>query len=54
MESQIRVILKHMEGQESNGLDTHKGKLQKYLNLCTHPYVREFEVKSRVYMRVWD
>ena len=30
------------------------GKIQKYLDLCTHPDVHGFEVKSHVYMRVWD
>ena len=29
------------------------GKLQKDFELCTHPDVRGFEVKSHVYMRVW-
>ena len=29
-------------------------KFQKCLDLCTHPDGREFEVKSRVYMWVWD
>ena len=29
------------------------GKIQNYLALCTHPDVRGFEVKSRVYTRVW-
>ena len=29
------------------------GKLQKYLDLCTHPNVHGFEVKSHVYMWVW-
>ena len=54
MEGQIRVILRHMEGQESSGSDTHEGKLQKYLDLCTHPDVRRFEVKIRVYTQVRD
>ena len=53
MEGQIRVISRHMEGQESSGSDTHEGKLQKYLDLWTHPDVRGFEVKSGVYTRVW-
>ena len=30
------------------------GKIQKYLDLCTHPDVRRFEVKSCMYTRVWD
>ena len=50
----IRAISRHMEGQESSGSDTHEGKLQKYLDLCTHPDVRGFEVKSHVYTQVWD
>ena len=54
MEGQLRVISRHMEGQETSGLDTHEGKLQKYLDLCTHPDVHGFEVKSHVYTRVWD
>ena len=53
MEGQIRVIMRHMEGQETSDLDPHQGKLQKYLDFCTHPDVCGFEVKSRVYMRVW-
>ena len=32
MEGQIRVILRHMEGQETTELDPHQGKLQKYLS----------------------
>ena len=42
-----------MEGQESSGSDTHQGKLQKYLDLCTHPDVRGFKGHIRVYMREW-
>ena len=53
MEGQIRAITRNMEGQESSGLGTHEVKLQKYLDLCTHPDVRKFEVKIRVYTRVW-
>ena len=55
MEGKIRAISRHMEGQESSGSDTHQGKLQKYLDLCTHPNVRGFKgnirekgIKSRV------
>ena len=47
MEGQIRAILRHMEGQDSSGLDTHQGKLQKYLDLCTHPDVRGFKGNIR-------
>ena len=30
------------------------GKIQKYLDLCTHPNVRGFEINFRVCTRVWD
>ena len=53
MEGQVQVISRHMEGQESSGSDTHQGKLQKYLDLCTHLDVRGFEVKSRMYTQVF-
>ena len=32
-----------MEGQETSELDPHQGKLQKYLDLCTHPDVCWFK-----------
>ena len=44
MYGQIQEISRNMEGQEISGLGTHQGKLQKYLDLCTHPDVRGFEV----------
>ena len=50
MEGQIQVISRHMEGQESSGLGSYEGKIQKYSDLCKHPDVRGFEVKSHVYM----
>ena len=49
MEGQIQAVWRNMEGQQLSGLDTHQGKLKKYLDLCTHPDLRSFEVKSRVY-----
>ena len=30
-----------------------QGKIQNCLDLCTHPDVSRFEVKSHVYTRVW-
>ena len=30
MKGQIQAISRHMEGQESSGLNTHEGKLKKY------------------------
>ena len=54
MEGQIRDISRHVEGQDTRDLDPHQGKLQKYLDLCTHPDVRGFEVNIRVYTWVWD
>ena len=58
MESQIRAISRHMEGQDTSVLDPYQGKLQKYLDLCTHPmyaglrsisaYIRENGIKSRI------
>ena len=45
----VSEVFYNMEGQESSGLDTHEGKLQKYLDLCTHPDVCGFDVKSHVY-----
>ena len=53
MEGRILAFSRNLEGQDSSGLDTHEGKLKKYLDLSTHPDVRGFEVKSCVYMRVW-
>ena len=59
MEGQIRVISRHMEGQESNELDPCQGKLQKDLDYAHIPmytviwvkpvYVRGYRFKSRVY-----
>ena len=54
MEGQIRVISRHMEGQETSESDPHQGKLQKYLDLCTHPDVHGFKGNIRVYMRERD
>ena len=43
MEGQIRVISRHMEGQETSDSDPHQGKHQKYLAFCTHPNVHGFK-----------
>ena len=51
MEGQIRVISRHMEGQETSDLDPNQGKLQNYLAFSTNPNVRGFEGQIRVYMR---
>ena len=51
MEGQIRVISRHMEGQDSIGLDTHEEKIKKYLDLCTHHDVRGFKAHICVYTR---
>ena len=48
MEGQIRAISRYMEGQEISDLDPHQGKLQKYLDLCTHLDVHEKGIKSRI------
>ena len=47
-----------MEGEETSDSNPHQGKLQKYLDLCTHPdvcwskvnilYIREKEIKIRI------
>ena len=50
MKGRIRAISRHMEGQESSESDPHQGKLQKNLDFCTHPDVRGFRGKTRVYM----
>ena len=51
MEGQIRAILRNMEGQKPSDSGTNEGKLQKYLDLCTHPDVRGFKVNTYVYTR---
>ena len=38
-----------MEGQKTSDSDPHQGKIQKYLDLCTHPDVRGFKGNIRVY-----
>ena len=43
-----------MEGQETSDLDPHQGKLQKYLDLCTHPYVHGFKGNIHVYTGEMD
>ena len=53
------MISGHMEGQETSDSDPHQGKLQNYLEFCTHPndagltvisaYIRENGFKSRVW-----
>ena len=52
MEGQIRVISRHMEGQETSGSDTHQGKLQKYFSFCTHPDVHGF--KGNIHVYTWE
>ena len=54
MEGKIRAISRHMEYQESNGSNTHEGKIKKYLDLCTHPDVHGFEVNIHVYTQEMD
>ena len=59
MKGRIRVISRHMEGQESNESDPCQGKLQKdldYSNILMYAviedklaYVRGYRVKSHVY-----
>ena len=59
MKGRIRVISRHMEGQESNELDPCQGKLQKDLDYAHIPmyatiegisaYVRGYRGKSHVY-----
>ena len=59
MKGRIRVISRHMEGQESSELDPCQGKLQKdldfahismYAGLGVKPaYIRDYRFKSRVY-----
>ena len=49
MKGRIRAISRHMEGEESNESDPSQGKLEKDLDLCTHPDVRSYRGKSRVY-----
>ena len=52
MEGQIRVISRHMEGQETSESDPCQGKLQKDLDFCTHPDVRDFRSQTHVYTRL--
>ena len=47
----MQAISRHMEGQETSDSNPHQGKLQNYLPFCTHPDVRGFEGKNRVYMQ---
>ena len=54
MEGQIQEISRNMEGQETSGSDTHQGKLQKYLDLCTHSDVSGFEVNIHIYTQERD
>ena len=58
LKGRIRVISRHMEGQESYESDPCQGKLQKYLDYAhilmytvigvKPAYVRSYRVKSRV------
>ena len=48
MEGRIRVISGHMERQETSDLAPYQGKLQNYLDFCTHPDVRGFKGQIRV------
>ena len=43
-----------MEGEETSDSDPHQEKLQKYLDLCTHPDVRGFKGNIRVYTQERD
>ena len=52
MKGRIRVISRHMEGQESNESDPSQGKLQKDLDLCTHPDLRDYRGQTRVCTRL--
>ena len=52
LKGQIRVISRHMEGQESNESDPSQGKLQKDLDLCTHPDVRGYRGYIHVCIRL--
>ena len=47
VKGRIRVISRHMEGQESNELDPCQGKLQKDLE-----YLRGFRGQTHVYTRL--
>ena len=59
MESQIRAIARHMEGQGTSDLDPHQGKLQKNLAFAhismnaglrvISVYIREKGIKSHVH-----
>ena len=59
MKGRIRVISRHMEGQESNESDPYQGKLQKdldYAHILMYAvigikpvYVHSYMFKSRVY-----
>ena len=59
MKGRIRVISRHMEGQESSESDPYQGKLQNdmdfvhipiYVVLVVKPvYVRDYRFKSHVY-----
>ena len=51
MEGQIRVISRHMEGQETSDSDPHQGKLQNHLSFFTHPDVRGFKGQILLYTR---
>ena len=52
MEGQIWAISRNMEGQEISDSDPHQGKLQKYLDLCTHLDVHGYRSQTRVCMRL--
>ena len=54
MKGRIRVISRHMEGQETSDSDPHKVKLQNHLAFSTHPDVRGFKGQIHIYMREKD
>ena len=52
MEGRIRLISRHIEGQETSDSDPHKGKLQNHLAFCTHPDLCGVQgLNPRIYMR---
>ena len=52
MKGRIRAISRHMEGQESYESDPSQGIVQKDLDLCTHPDVRDYRGNIRVCTRL--
>ena len=53
MKGRIRVISRHMEGQETSDSDPHQGKLQNNFSFCTHPDVRGLRVKPTYIHEKW-